>query len=222
MPLVQRKSNLAPAGRGVGRLLVEASRRAEAMGLINPNAGANAAASAGISAGSHGGSQADLTVFRHIARQAGKAGIATATTAALHNVEAPTGDELAGLLKTMIAALEASPVPKFEWGGVARVFDAEPLAALLNVSASSLKRYQSGERTTPDPIAARLHFLALVVGDLAGSYNDIGIRRWFHRKRSQLDGRAPAAFLKGAWDPDDEGPARVRKLARELVSLSAT
>ena len=64
--------------------------------------------------------------------------------------------------------------------------------------------------------------LALVVGDLAGSYNDIGVRRWFHRKRTLLDGRAPAALLKGNWDPDDEGPMRVRELARELIALSAT
>ena len=90
------------------------------------------------------------------------------------------------------------------------------------MAASSLKRYQSEERATPDPVAARLHFLALVVGDLAGSYNDVGIRRWFHRKRTLLDGRSPAALLKGEWDPDDDGPARVRQLARDLVSLSAT
>jgi hypothetical protein len=85
-----------------------------------------------------------------------------------------------------------------------------------------LKRYQSGERDTPDDVAARLHFLALVVSDLAGSYNDIGVRRWFQRKRTLLDGRAPVTLLKGHWDPDDEGPMRVRQLARELVSLSAT
>ena len=90
------------------------------------------------------------------------------------------------------------------------------------MSVSSLKRYQAGDRDTPDAIAARLHCLALLVSDLAGSYNDIGIRRWFQRKRTQLDGRAPAAFLTGDWDPDDEGPARVRQLARELVSFSAT
>ena len=53
-------------------------------------------------------------------------------------------------------------------------------------------------------------------------YNDIGIRRWFDRKRSALDGRAPAQVLSGEWDPDDPGPARVRALARELVTLSAT
>jgi len=213
MPVVQKKSGLAPPG-GVGRLLLEASRRAEAMGLIDAHAGSHPRP--------HPGSQGDLAVFRHIARQAGKAGIATAAATAVHNVEPPTSEELAGLLKTMIAALEASPAPAFEWGGLARVLDAEHLASLLNVSLSSLKRYQSGARTTPDSIAARLHFLALVVGDLAGSYNDIGVRRWFQRKRTLLDGRAPAQLLTGEWDPDDTGPRRVRELARELVTLSAT
>jgi transcriptional regulator with XRE-family HTH domain len=211
MPAIQKKSTSSPSpGRSVRRLLVDVARRAEAMGLVDVQPGP--------AAGPHG----DLTVFRHIAKQAEKAGIATATAAALHNVETPPPEELAALLKTMIAALEASPAPAFEWGGLARVFDAEQLASLLNVSLSSLKRYQSGERTTPDPIAARLHFLALLVGDLAGSYNDIGVRRWFQRKRTPLDGRAPAALLAGEWDPDDAGPRRVRELARELVTLSAT
>ena len=140
----------------------------------------------------------------------------------MHNVETPTPEALASLLTTMIAALEASPAPKFEWGGLARVFDAEQLASLLNISISSLKRYQAGERATPDAIAARLHFLALLVGDLAGSYNDIGVRRWFQRQRTRLDGRAPAELLTGEWDPDDPGARHVRELARELVALSAT
>ena len=130
--------------------------------------------------------------------------------------------EVAELLETMVAALEASPVPKFEWAGLGRVFPAEDLASLLHISASSLKRYQQGERATPDSTAARLHFLALVVGDLAGSYNDVGIRRWFHRKRTTLDNRTPAAILAGEWDPDDDGPMRVRALARSLTTLSAT
>jgi hypothetical protein len=71
-------------------------------------------------------------------------------------------------------------------------------------------------------VAARLHLLALVVGDLAGSYNALGIRRWFARKRTQLGDQAPAALLEGDWDPDDAGPRRVRDLARSLVTLSAT
>jgi hypothetical protein len=164
----------------------------------------------------------DAGSVRRLAAGVRRAGIAAAAADELRNVEGPSAAEVAGLLETMIAALEASPVPKFEWAGVARVFPPDDLAALINVSLSSLKRYQSGERETPDDVAARLHLLALVVGDLAGSYNPIGIRRWFQRKRTLLGGRAPAALLKGEWDPDAEGPSRVRALARELVSLSAT
>jgi hypothetical protein len=202
---VQTKSVVAPARR-VGRLVIEAARLAEAMGLVEPDAV----------------SGADAAAVRKLAAGVRRAGIAAAAAEELRNVEAPSPAEVAGLLETMIAALEASPVPAFEWAGVARVFPPDDLALLINVSLSSLKRYQSGERETPDDVAARLHFVALVVGDLAGSYNHIGIRRWFQRKRTLLGGRAPAALLKGDWDPDAEGPSRVRELARELVSLSAT
>ncbi len=166
--------------------------------------------------------RADAAAIRHFASQVRKAGIATAAADHLNNVATPTDAELAGLMNTIVAALEASPVPKYEWRGIARVFAPEDLAELLSVSVSSLKRYESGERETPDDVAARLHFLALVVGDLSGSYNEIGIRRWFHRKRTLLDGRTPASYLKRDWDPDDEGPMRVRQLARNLVTMSAT
>jgi hypothetical protein len=206
MSVVRRRSVMAPGAPSVPRLMVEASRRAEAMGLVEPHAAAGA----------------DLDTVRRLAGRVGRAGIASATAAELNNVAAPSGEELAALLETMIAALEASPVPKFEWAGLGRVFGPEDLSALLDVSVSSLKRYQAGDRDTPDPIAARLHFLALLVSDLAGSYNTSGVRRWFQRKRTQLDGRAPAAFLKGDWDPDDDAPVRVRQLARELVAFSAT
>ena len=197
-----------PLPQAAGRLLFEATRRAEAMGLIEPDTSA--------------GGPLDAGAVRHLAAHVRQAGIASGAAAALNNVEPPTGEELASLLRTMIAALDASPVPKFEWSGLARVLDSEQLASLLSVSLSSLNRYQSGERDTPDPIAARLHFLALVIGDLSGSYNDVGIRRWFGRKRTALGGRTPAQMLTGDWDPEDAGPERVRALARELVTMSAT
>ena len=200
----QIESNSNPLA-DVARLTLEASRRAEAMGLLES-----------------GAARADAGAIRQLATRVRLAGIAAVAADLLNNVEVPSPAETASLLRTMIAALEASPVPQYEWNGVARVFGADDLAPLLKVSVSSLKRYQSGERDTPDSIAARLHWLALTVGDLAGSYNDIGIRRWFHRKRERLGGRAPLALLRGAWDPDDEGPAQVRLLARELVSLAAT
>jgi hypothetical protein len=160
--------------------------------------------------------------IRQLAARIRGAGIATSAADILHNVDTPSRADVTALLQMIVAALEASPAPKHEWKGMSRVFPIEDLAVLLGVSVSSLKRYQSGERDTPDAVAARLHFLALVVGDLAGSYNDTGIRRWFQRKRTQLDGRSPAALLKREWDPDDEGPRRVRELARNLVTLSAT
>ena len=90
------------------------------------------------------------------------------------------------------------------------------------MSASSLKRYASGERDTPDEVAARLHHVALIVGDLAGAYNEVGVRRWFERKRTALNGRAPAALLAGDWNPDDSSPQKVRELARSLVALGAS
>ena len=188
------------------RLLFEVARRAEAMGLVEPGAVV----------------RSDVPTVRHLANRVRRAGIAVAAADELNNVAAPTAAEVAELLEMIVVALEASPVPKFEWTGLARVFPPEDLASLLSISASSFKRYQQGERATPDAVAARLHFLALVVGDLAGSYNDIGIRRWFQRKRTRLGGRSPASLLKNGWDPDDEGPARVRTLARELVTMSTT
>jgi hypothetical protein len=39
-------------------------------------------------------------------------------------------------------------------------------------------------------VAERLHWLAMVVADLAGSYNALGIRRWFERPRALLGGAA--------------------------------
>lgn len=100
---------------------------------------------------------------------------------------------------------------------------ADLLAQLLVVSPSSLRRYASGARPTPCSVAARLHHLALIVRDLAGAYNDIGVRRWFCRPRTQLGGQTPAELLHGPWDPDDEGPTQVRQLAAALVgSGSAT
>lgn len=189
----------------LARLIFEAARRAEAMGIVDPGI-------AGL----------DPDVIRRFAGKVRSAGIATSAADVLRNVEHPSRQDVAALLEMIVAALEASPVPRFEWKGMARVFPIDDLAALLGVSVSSLKRYEGGDRETPDDVAARLHFLALVVGDLAGSYNDIGIRRWFQRKRTQLDGRSPAAMLAGDWDPDEAGPQRVRQLARNLVALSGT
>ena len=126
------------------------------------------------------------------------------------------------MLQHVNEALDASPVPVSEWPALHRVLGPRLLARLLNVSTVSLRRYQSGTRTTPDDVVARLHVLALMVGDLAGAYNDAGIRRWFLRPRTMLGNRAPGDVLTAGWRPEDPGPRQVRDLATALTASPAT
>jgi hypothetical protein len=207
MQIVQDESDGDSASAPVSaRLVYEAARRADAMGILDASTV----------------QRLDLATVRRVAARARAAGIGRTPATELTNVERPDPAEVGAMLRMLIAALEQSPVPRFEWRSVSRVFEPEQLAGLLGISVSSLRRYQGGGRETPDPVAARLHFIALVVGDLAGAYNEIGIRRWFQRKRTQLGGRAPEALLAGDWDPDDPGPAKVRALAGSLVTVGAT
>jgi uncharacterized protein (DUF2384 family) len=125
-------------------------------------------------------------------------------------------------LQHLNLALEESPVPEFEWNRTAEVLGRKLLARLLGISESSVRRYRANARATPDDVADRLHFLALIAGDLSGAYNEIGIRQWFERKRAQLDGRAPRDWLKSPWKPAQAGPLRVRNLAQALSASPAT
>jgi hypothetical protein len=125
-------------------------------------------------------------------------------------------------LRQLIAVLEESPVPHTEWPAMREILGDEALAGLLGISASSLKRYAGEERVTPPAVAERLHWVAMVVADLAGSYNDFGMRRWFERSRSQLDGRSPRRMLGREWSPRDPSAQRVRALAASLVGAGAT
>jgi hypothetical protein len=208
----ETSSVVASVSPDVRRLTFEAYRRAEAMGLVEPISSMD---------------DFDISGARKVLRSVKDAGIARSSVLELETADQASGEptnghDIADLMRAVIAALEASPAPSSEWRSVARVFDAEHLAPLLGISVSSLRRYQAGTRSTPDDVAARLHFLALVISDLAGAYNDIGIRRWFQRERTPLDDKTPAALLTGEWSPEDEGPRRVRQLAQALVSLSGT
>jgi hypothetical protein len=193
------------AAPSVRALAVEAWRRAEAMGLVEP-----------------GATRLEAADVARLVSRIRDAGIARGPALRFDNVEVPSVEEAESLLRLVIAALEASPTATSEWPSVSRVLDPEALASLLNISVTSLRRYLSGERETPDDVAARLHHVALIVGDLAGAYNEVGIRRWFERKRAALGGRTPAALLAGDWNPDDPGPQKARDLAGSLVALSVT
>lgn len=164
----------------------------------------------------------DLDALKTMARSIAEAGLAPAALAELAAWKRGDPQRLRALLEQVDQALVDSPVPDREWGELLRVLGEPLLAALVGVSRSSLRRYAAQRRATPDPVAARLHHLALVVGNLAGSYNDYGIRRWFERKRTRLKGRAPGEILRRGWSPDAKGPRDVLALSEWLLGSPAT
>jgi hypothetical protein len=157
----------------------------------------------------------DLDLLRGIAREASAAGIGQ--DAALALLAQPTPARLGSLIGRLDDALVASPMPERELAQLSDVFDTDALATLVGTSPVSLRRYAAGSRTVPDMIAARLHWLALVASDLAGSYNPVGVRRWFERPRTQLGGKSPREVLGAGWDPDDPRVDQVRVLAETLT-----
>lgn len=205
---IRHKADLDPAEEtSFARAAADVWRTAHAVGLVDemPEAG-------GVTY-----QQVKRTVLR-----VREAGIAERATAEVVGAGPEDATLVAGRLREILEQLEQSPLPDTEWRRVLQIFDRDRLAALLGISPVSVVRYAAQERRTPDDIAARLHFLALVIGDLAGAYNEIGVRRWFERTRTALDDRAPAKLLRGNWQPEDPGPRAVRELARSLVASPAT
>jgi hypothetical protein len=160
----------------------------------------------------------DLDLVRGIARRMLDEGVGrTAALSILEGPRAASNAVLADRITDLSRSLVESPMPDRELDQLLATYGREALAALLGISDASLRRYVSGERSAPDLVAARAHLLALVTADLAGSYNAIGLRRWWERPRSALDGRSPREALGSEWDPDGPSAGRVAALAHELV-----
>jgi len=173
--------------------------------------------------GAEGLEHLDIAAVREVIDAMALAGLGAGPGALLHVPDAEiSGSDIAAVLGELEDILESSPAPEREWPILTDLFGIESLAQLLAISPASVRRYLRGDRATPDSVAARLHFLSMVVSDLSGAYNDFGIRRWFGRVRSGLDGLAPREFLTDDWDPDEPGPRRVRALARALLGSPAT
>jgi hypothetical protein len=125
-------------------------------------------------------------------------------------------------LRAMVQALDASPQPTGEWSPAREVLGDALLARLAgDISLTSLRRYASGARETPDDVAWRLHVVARLLASLLGSYNSYGVRRWFERRRTALQGMTPAETLHVARDEDDEQLMRVLALADDLIGAGA-
>jgi hypothetical protein len=164
----------------------------------------------------------DLGILRAVLKEAAAAGVGQQVLAEAESGDARDGGDWVEVLAHANTALAESPIPERTWPVLADRLGIDLLAGLVGIARVSARRYLTGERATPDAVAARLHWIALIVGDLAGSYNEFGIRRWFVRPRSQLDGKAPADVLAGEWSPDDPGPRVVRALATSLVDAAAS
>jgi len=164
----------------------------------------------------------DERTMRRVTQRIAERGIGKALVLELGGARAHRAHELRRILRQLSAVLEESPVPDLEWPRLRDVLGLELLASLVGVSLASARRYLAGERSTPDDVAARLHFVALVVGDLAGTYDELGIRRWFDRARSALGGRAPRAILGPGFDPESADTRVVARLSRSLAGAVAT
>lgn len=175
--------------------------RAETMGLLPE--------------GVEGPTRLDEALLHGLAEKLRSAGIASAPAARL---ETARGKQLARALSDVLAAIDASPYPAGEWKPLREILGDDLLSVLVGgISPSSLRRYASSERVTPDDVAWRLHTLAGIVAALRGSYNDYGIRQWFERRRAQLAEKTPGQILLGAESVDDPEVKAVVALAEALL-----
>jgi uncharacterized protein (DUF2384 family) len=149
-----------------------------------------------------------------------EAGVAQHARVMLQQATEPS--EYRELLEAALDQIEHSPLPGSEWAPVIETLTESLLAELVGISLSSLRRYAAGTRTTPDDVALRLHFVALLIVDLSGGYNEHGIRRWFDRPRRALGGRPPRDLLGASFDPDAPDTHRLHDLAAVLAGAGAT
>jgi hypothetical protein len=190
----------------LARYVLPTLRRLEAMGLLE---------TAPVE-------RLDLEGLRRMLALVAKQGIGEAAIHAIVHAKPSAERELSRALEQLSSALIDSPVPEHEWPKLEAILGLDLLSRLIGISESSARRYINRERKTPTLVATRLHFLALLIADLSGAYNELGVRAWFERRRTVLTGKAPVDLLTGDWQPEDEGPARVRELAEALTGSPAT
>ncbi|HEU0169251.1 MAG TPA: hypothetical protein VFS62_15850, partial [Chloroflexota bacterium] len=115
-----------PAGAAVVELAVHIMARAESMGLFAPEEPVRVL---------------DQEVLTRVWRALARAGVAREATAGLLAGAALEDGGGRGLLEEVYRALEACPTPEYEWKQLLQVLPVETLAALTDISMSSLRRY---------------------------------------------------------------------------------
>ncbi len=159
----------------------------------------------------------DLGLVREIGREAMEAGLGRDVALELLHADDADPGALESAIRRLDGALIDSPIPQREIPALLGTYGLDGLAELAGASAASLRRYTAGTRAVPDAVAARIHFVALVTSDLAGSYNAFGLRRWWERPRAALGGRSPREALARDWSPDMPEAIAVAALAAALA-----
>lgn len=165
----------------------------------------------------------DFSGIKTYLKEIAKTGIGERVLADVDRWDTNHPEELLGKLRTLNEVLEESPNPRMEWEMVRRYLPDDLLCHLVGISESSIQRYSSGERETPSQVCGRLHILALIIGDLIGTYNYEGVKQWFTRPRKHaFAGSTPVELLTGEWQPHDPNPTKVRDFAHSLHHFIAT
>ena len=86
----------------------------------------------------------------------------------------------------------------------------------LGVARHKLAEYDVNPHDLPEEVVERFNFITKIMKHIAGSFNDYGMKRWFLRRRTQLQGISPAQVLTGDWKPNEEWPQKVLQLAETL------
>ncbi len=107
-------------------------------------------------------------------------------------------------------------VPAARVASVVAVLSAPLSVSLLGVPDERLRAWTAETEPVPDDVLVRLAFIEELVGRLSGHHDELGVRRWFDRPRSELGGKAPREILVGAWSPEDG------ELVASLVALTGT
>lgn len=158
------------------------------------------------------GTRIDRALIGSAIRAAAQAGLAEQVAARDDAAEPGERTTLA-----FLDALRNSPRPAGEIPALAAIFGYVPLGHLVGASEPSLRRYAAEDRTTPDPVAQRVHFIAQLIAVLRGSFNEFGIRRWFERPHPALGGSTPVALLGADFDPSDRGARATLDAALRLL-----
>lgn len=97
----------------------------------------------------------DFSALEQLRVGMAEAGIGQVFIAELDELRSCEPARLSALVTRIIEALEQSPAPTHEWPALLQILGLDLLVRLLGISPSSARRYLSGERATPDSVAAR-------------------------------------------------------------------